>query len=119
MLASNKLGRYCKVLNDQLAGFVTTHRAEKKRPMHELPGPDTADGVVLAQCLEQLAKSDGVCIQDAAYQTAPKRLPFEYENLGEREIKGFDNSVRVFAVTLKSGAAAPSPERRKAGLPEG
>jgi len=69
--------------------------------------------VVLAQRLEQLAESGGVCIQDAAYQTVPKRLPFEYENLGEQELKGFEEPVRAYAVSLKSGEAIPPPELRE------
>ena len=48
----------------------------------------TGEGIVLAQRLEQLAESGGICIQGAAYETIPKRLPFEYENLGELE-QGF------------------------------
>ena len=74
----------------------------------------TGDGVVLAQRLEQLAESGGVCIQDATYQTVPKRLPFEYEYQGKQELKGFEEPVRVYAVTLKSGASIPSPEPRSA-----
>ena len=42
----------------------------------------TGAGVVLAQRLEQLARVGGVCIQDAAYQTVPQRLPVVYEDLG-------------------------------------
>ena len=64
----------------------------------------TGEGVILAQRLEQLAEPGGVCIQDAVYQTVPKRLPIHYENLGERQLKGFDEPVRVFAVTQKSEA---------------
>jgi len=74
----------------------------------------TGAGVVLAQRMEQLAESGGVCIQDATYQTLPERLPFEYENLGERELKGFEDPVRVYAVALRSGASIPSPEPRSA-----
>ena len=70
----------------------------------------TGEGVVLAQRLEQLAQPGGICIQDAAYQTIPKRLPFDYENLGERQVKGFDEPVRVYAVSLRPGAAIPEPE---------
>lgn len=71
----------------------------------------TGEGVVLAQRLEQIAETGGVCIQDAAYQTVPKRLPFTYENLGERQLKGFDEPVRAFRVVLpgdkiQSGASA-------------
>lgn len=76
----------------------------------------TGEGVVLAQRLEQLAEPGGVCIQDAVYQTVPKRLPFTYENLGERELKGFDEPVKVYAVrqsqisTSDSGVSAqPEP----------
>ena len=58
----------------------------------------TGEGIVLAQRLEQLADPGGVCIQGAAYQTVPKRLPFTYENLGARELKGFDEPVRAYTV---------------------
>jgi adenylate cyclase len=44
----------------------------------------------------------------------PKRLPFEYEGLGEQEVKGFEDPVRVYEVTLKSGAAVPSQDPRVA-----
>jgi adenylate cyclase len=73
-------------------------------------GTLTGEGVVLAQRLEQLADPGGVCIQGAAYETLPKRLPFEYENLGERQVKGFEQPVRVYAVSLKPGGAIPEPE---------
>lgn len=68
----------------------------------------TGEGVVLAQRLEQLAEPGGVCIQDAVYQTVPKRLPFNYEYLGERELKGFDEPIRSYAV--KEGSPVSVPE---------
>ncbi len=70
----------------------------------------TGAGVVLAQRLEQLAEPGGVCIQGAAAETVPQRLPFNYQDLGERPVKGFEQPVRVYAVTLKPGAALPTPE---------
>ena len=73
-------------------------------------GTVTGEGVVLAQRLEQLAEPGGVCMQGAAYETVPKRLPFAYENLGERKVKGFDEPVRVFAVSLREGASIPKAE---------
>lgn len=60
----------------------------------------TGEGVVLAQRLEQLAVPGGVCIQDAAYQTVPKRMAFSYEYLGEQTLKGFDEPVRAYAVRV-------------------
>ena len=70
----------------------------------------TGEGIVLAQRLEQLAEPGGVCIQGAAYETLPKRLPFEYENLGEQQVKGFDEPVRVYTVSLESGGTVPEPQ---------
>ncbi len=40
----------------------------------------------------------------------PKRLPFEFENLGEQQVKGFDEPVRVYTVSLKSGGTVPEPQ---------
>ena len=72
----------------------------------------TGAGVVLAQRLEQIASPFGVCIQGAAKETIPGRMPFSYESLGERQLKGFDEPVRVFSVSLDKGADIPPPETR-------
>ena len=70
----------------------------------------TGGGVVLAQRLEQLADEGGTCIQGAAYETLPKWMPFDYENLGKQQVKGFDEAVRVYAVSLQPGAVIPESE---------
>lgn len=70
----------------------------------------TGEGIVLAQRLEQLAEPGGVCIQGAAHETVPKRLPFDYEDLGERELKGFDKPIKAYAVRLRPGEAVPESE---------
>ena len=75
----------------------------------------TGEGVVLAQRLEQLAEPGGVCIQDAAYQTIPKRLPFTYENLGERELKGFDKPVRAYSVRSSCNSLNEEPDAATPG----
>jgi adenylate cyclase len=62
----------------------------------------TGEGIVLAQRLEQIARSGGICIQGAVYETIPKRFPFDYENLGKRELKGFPKPIRVYEVTRQS-----------------
>jgi adenylate cyclase len=62
----------------------------------------TGEGIVLAQRLEQLATPGGVCIQGAVYETLPKRLPFDYQSLGEKKLKGFEESVRAYTVRLKN-----------------
>lgn len=72
----------------------------------------TGAGVVLAQRLEQFAEPGGICIQGAAYETIPRRLPFHYEPLGEREVKGFEEPVRAYRVAQAPGHAIPAAERR-------
>lgn len=82
----------------------------------------TGEGVVLAQRLEQLAEPGCVCIQGAAYETVSKRMPFEYQSLGEREVKGFDEPVRAYEARLKHEAAVPPPKttaRQKPVVSEG
>jgi TolB-like protein len=77
----------------------------------------TGDGVVLAQRLEQIAKPDGACIQGAAYETVPKRFSFVFENMGERTLKGFDEPVRAYGVSLKVGEPVPPPEPHESNTP--
>ena len=82
----------------------------------------TGEGVVLAQRLEQLAEPGCVCIQGAAYETVSKRMPFEYQSLGEREVKGFDEPVRAYEARLKHETAVPPPTtaaRQKPVVSEG
>ena len=74
----------------------------------------TGAGVVLAQRLEQLAEAGGVCIQGAAYETVPQRLPFEYRSLGEQRVKGFEEPVRAYSVSLKPDEEIPGPEPTRA-----
>jgi len=69
----------------------------------------TGEGVVLAQRLEQLAEPGGLCITPAIREALPKRLPFDLESLGGRELKGFEDSIEIFRVHLKSGAILPAP----------
>ena len=71
-----------------------------------LTGPD----VVLAQRIEQLAKPGGVCIQGTASETIPRRLNFEFVSLGKQQLKGFNNSFRVYTAELRPGEKVPEPE---------
>ena len=73
-----------------------------------LTGPD----VVLAQRIEQLAEPGGICIQGTASETIPRRLNFEFVSLGKQQLKGFDNTVRVYAVDSRPGEKIPEPEQK-------
>ena len=69
----------------------------------------TGEGVVLAQRLEQFAEPGGLCITPAIREALPKRLPFALDNLGARELKGFDDPIDVYRVALQDGAVPPPP----------
>ena len=90
-------GRYAQSLTDEIQPILRVGIG-----MGEVVVADntiTGDGVVLAQRIEQLAKPGGVCLQGAVYETVPKRLPFSYNSLGEQELKGFGDPVRVYVAT--------------------
>lgn len=70
----------------------------------------TGAGVVLAQRVEQLSDPDGVCITAALHEATPRHLPVDLLNLGQQELKGFDDPVYVYKATLSAGQAIPPPE---------
>ena len=77
-------------------------------------GTITGAGVVLAQRLEQLAEAGGVVVQGAVAETVPSRLPYDFESLGEHQLKGFEKPVRAFAAKLRPGASLPRHEAEAA-----
>lgn len=83
-------------------------------------GTLTGSEVVLAQRLEQLSRPGGVTVSQPICQSVPRRLPFAYEDLGARQVKGFEEPVRAFTVTLRPGhsipVAEPLPDARLAAI---
>ena len=73
-------------------------------------GTVTGEGIVLAQRLEQLAEPDGIVVQGAVSEATPDRLGFQFDALGEVELKGFEQPVRAFVVRLAGNATVPMPE---------
>ncbi|MDJ0955841.1 MAG: adenylate/guanylate cyclase domain-containing protein [Arenicellales bacterium] len=73
-------------------------------------GTVTGAGVILAQRVEQLAEPGGLCITAAIHEALPKHLPFHQANLGEQQLQGFDEPIRVYRVELKPGESIPLPE---------
>jgi adenylate cyclase len=71
-----------------------------------LTGPD----VVMAQRIEQLAEPGGICIQGTAFETIPRRLNFEIVSLGKQQLKGFENTIRVYAIAPRPGDKIPDPD---------
>jgi TolB-like protein/class 3 adenylate cyclase len=69
----------------------------------------TGADVVLAQRLEQLAGPGQVCVSQAVRQATPRRLPFNYHDLGEQPVKGFDEPVHAYGVSMASSESLPGP----------
>ena len=72
----------------------------------------TGAGVVLAQRIEQLAESGGLCITSAIHEALPNRMPFSIESLGEQVLKGFEEHVRVYRVQLSADESVPPPQQK-------
>ena len=70
----------------------------------------TGAGVVLAQRVEQLADPEGLCITAALHEALPKNLPIVLEDLGEQALKGFDDLVHVYRVSITPGRSIIPPD---------
>lgn len=56
------------------------------------------DGVNIAARLEGLAAPGGVCVSGAVRNQIGSKLPYEFEDLGHKEIKNVDQPVHLFNV---------------------
>ena len=65
------------------------------------------DGVNIAARLEGLADAGGVCISRGVHDHVMKKLPFEFEDLGEQSVKNIAQPVRVYRLLLEGGGAKP------------
>ncbi len=63
------------------------------------------DGVNVAARLESLADPGGICISRTVHENIRNKLPLNYEDLGEQQVKNITEPVRVFRVMLEGGAA--------------
>src|SRR5258708_2773945 len=78
------------------------------------------DGVNIAARLEGLADPGGICISRGIHDHVMKKLPFEFEDLGEQTVKNIAQPVRVYRLVLggrgpqrpSSPPPAPAPAVR-------
>ncbi len=75
------------------------------------------DGVNIAARLEGLADPGGICISRGIHDHVMKKLPLEFEDLGEQSVKNIAQPVRVYRLLLderasesRSNQAAPTPD---------
>jgi TolB-like protein/class 3 adenylate cyclase len=73
------------------------------------------DGVNIAARIEALADAGGVFVSNTVHEHVRDRLPFAFEDLGERQTKNIARPVRVFRV--HDGTAANAPLQPAPALP--
>lgn len=73
------------------------------------------DGVNIAARLEGLADPGGICISRGIHDHVMKKLPFEFEDLGEQSVKNIAQPVRVYRLIM--GGRAPELGSRQSAPP--
>jgi TolB-like protein len=67
------------------------------------------DGVNIAARIEALADAGGVFVSNTVHDHVRDRLPFLFEELGERQVKNITRPVRVYRVRDTAAKAPPQP----------
>jgi adenylate cyclase len=67
------------------------------------------DDVNIAARLESIAEPGGICISSSAYDRVRGKLAFEFDDLGQQELKNIERPVRVYRVQLEGVARSASP----------
>jgi adenylate cyclase len=62
------------------------------------------DGVNIAARLEGLADAGGICISQTVHDHVKNKLEFEYEYLGEQEVKNIAEPIRAYRVKMEAGS---------------
>lgn len=77
------------------------------------------DTVNIAARLEGLADADGICISAAVYDAVRNKLPYQYDLLGDKQLKNIAAPMKVFKVLLERKVAmANQPEPVFPALPD-
>ena len=64
------------------------------------------DGVIVATRLEGLADAGGICVSRPVRNQVRDKLPYVFEDLGERQVKGIARPMRVFRILIDENATA-------------
>lgn len=73
------------------------------------------DGVNIAARLETLAEPGGICISESVRTAISKKLPVDYEFLGEQEVKNIAEPVKAYHARLRPGEVLPAPSAHPKG----
>jgi len=65
------------------------------------------DGVNVAARLEALAEPGGICISGTVWDHIRDKLPYSFQDMGERNVKNIARPVRVFAMDADAVGSVP------------
>ena len=80
----------------------------------EEDGDVFGEGVNIAARLEQLAGVGGICISGKVYEEVRDKLPFAFEDRGEKQVKNIPRPIRVYPLACNS----PTTPRPSLPLPD-
>ncbi len=67
------------------------------------------DGVNIASRVQELAEPGGLCISGTVFEQVDSKLPHQFADLGERQLKGIAKPIRVYRARLSQTPAAAGP----------
>lgn len=65
------------------------------------------DGVNVAARLEGLGKPEGICVSGSFYDAVVMKLPFDFEFMGEQQVKNIKKPIRAYHATVAENAELP------------
>ena len=63
------------------------------------------DGINIAARLEALAEPGGVLVSNTVYDQVRGKLPFTFEDLGERQVKNIEQPVRIYRLHIPGASS--------------
>jgi adenylate cyclase len=73
------------------------------------------DGVNIAARLEALAEPGGICLAGAAHEQVRDKLDFDFEDVGEEQVKNIARPIRVYRVRPQGPHPNPPPPAGEGG----
>jgi adenylate cyclase len=107
-----------QAIADRNAGLPEPRRMELRIGIHlgDVIAEDErlyGDGVNIAARLQGLADPGGICISGAVQEQVRNRLPLEYDDLGNRNVKNIPDPVRVYRVHAPGNRPPARATRRR------
>src|SRR5437016_4202843 len=114
-------------IRNRNAGVPQDHRIEFRMGVNVgdviVQGEDIlGDGVNVAARLESIAPVGGITVSQAVRDHIGKRLDLIFEDMGERQLKNIERSVRVYSISLdrpsprETGNAASAPPEERPSI---